>query len=63
MDGEGEAFGLQSYLGQDDVYQNIVRVPSRTARDSRRRDGYAESQESIIGILEHDSDSKVGVAV
>ena len=38
-------------------------MTTKAGRDPRKRDGDAESQESIIGALEHGMDAKEGVFI
>ncbi len=54
---------LQSYNGHINGYQHRAIVASKGVHDPRRRDGDAESQESIVGRFDHDTDSKEGVLV
>jgi hypothetical protein len=56
-------FALQSYHGHIDDYQHRATVASKGVRDPRRRNGDTESQESIVGKFDHETDSKEGVLV
>ncbi len=58
----GQSFALQSYCGGESG-QHMATVTAKAGRDLRRRDGDAESQESIIGATEHNIDGKDGVFI
>lgn len=53
---------MESYYGGE-TGQHIAIVKSKAGRDPRRRDGDAESQESIIGMTDQEMGSKKGVYV
>lgn len=59
---DGQSFHLQSY-GDDDLGQHLATVTTKSGRDPRRRDGDAESQESIIRVVEGEMNGKEGVVV
>lgn len=59
---DAETLALQSYHGHMEEYQHRATVATKGV-DLRRRDGNAESQESILGAFDHDTDSKEGVLV
>jgi hypothetical protein len=58
---QGEVFALQSVKEHDVVDQEMHRAGSNAVHNPRRWDGDGESQESIIGVLEHDIYSAGGV--
>lgn len=59
---QGEVFALQSHKEHDDVYQEMPTAGSNAVHNPRRWYGDGDSQESIIGVLEHDIYSVGGVS-